>query len=93
MKHGTKGTWTLKEVHTLDTDSWKWTEHSDKVEGDPPSARVGYAAWDDEPGELSGLAGQPLLTPSLLIACTKLFGAISMFPVQVRSGNRARIWR
>ena len=37
--------WALKEVHTLDTDSWKWTEHSDKVEGDPPSARVGYAAF------------------------------------------------
>ncbi|KAL0051175.1 hypothetical protein WJX82_003103 [Trebouxia sp. C0006] len=34
--------WSLKEVYTLNTDAWKWTEHTSEVEGEAPSPRYGH---------------------------------------------------
>ena len=36
--------WQFKEVHTLDPRTWKWTEHTANVDGEPPSSRVGQVA-------------------------------------------------
>ena len=36
--------WQFKEVHTLCPLTWKWTEHTANVDGEPPSPRVGQVA-------------------------------------------------
>ena len=32
------------QVYTLNTETWKWTEHTSEVEGEAPSPRYGHAA-------------------------------------------------
>jgi hypothetical protein len=32
------------QVYTLNTDAWKWTEHTSEVEGEAPSPRYGHCA-------------------------------------------------
>ena len=36
-----KCNWAFKEVYSLDTKTWKWTEHSGRVTGEAPCVRVG----------------------------------------------------
>ncbi|QDZ22015.1 hypothetical protein HOP50_06g45560 [Chloropicon primus] len=36
-----KCNWAFKEIYSLDTKTWKWTEHSSHVQGEAPSTRVG----------------------------------------------------
>ena len=31
-------------MYTLNTETWKWTEHTSEVEGEAPSPRYGHAA-------------------------------------------------
>lgn len=33
-----------KQVYTLNTETWKWTEHTSEIEGEAPSPRYGHAA-------------------------------------------------
>ena len=35
---------TCLQVYTLNTDTWKWTEHTSEIEGEAPSPRYGHAA-------------------------------------------------
>ena len=32
------------QVYTLNTETWKWTEHTSEVEGESPSPRFGHCA-------------------------------------------------
>ena len=32
----------VSQVYTLNTDAWKWTEHTSEVEGEAPSPRYGH---------------------------------------------------
>lgn len=32
------------QVYTLNTETWKWTEHTSEIEGEAPSPRYGHAA-------------------------------------------------
>ncbi len=34
----------MAQVYTLNTESWKWTEHTSEVEGEAPSPRYGHCA-------------------------------------------------
>jgi len=34
----------VAQVYTLNTESWKWTEHTSEVEGEAPSPRYGHCA-------------------------------------------------
>ena len=36
-----KCNWAFKEIYTLDTETWKWQEHSRNVQGEHPTCRVG----------------------------------------------------
>ena len=36
--------WAFKEIYSLDTRTWKWTEHSSFVQGECPTNRVGQIA-------------------------------------------------
>lgn len=42
------GTYTVPvptvQVYTLNTETWKWTEHTSEIEGEAPSPRYGHAA-------------------------------------------------
>ena len=39
-----KCNWAFKEIYSLDTETWKWSEHSRNVQGEAPCKRVGQVA-------------------------------------------------